>query len=181
VVRGCITPHFSQSFCKVRGKVGELDFVVMNPRLRVALLASALMLVVLASAALASRAPTAERAPDHVASSHEPQTDAPPTADELAHAADRLAANGIDADVATLTDLAARYGLGGAVRLVAWSNETGLTVDELAAMHDEGQGWGQIARELGVHPGIGSIMGNGGGHGRDNAPGQNKPAASPAE
>ena len=33
-------------------------------------------------------------------------------------------------------------------------------------------GWGRIAKELGFHPGIGSIMGNGGGHGRDNAPGQ---------
>jgi hypothetical protein len=35
-------------------------------------------------------------------------------------------------------------------------------------------GWGQIAKDLGVSPGIGSIMGNGGGHGRDGAPGQNK-------
>jgi hypothetical protein len=37
-----------------------------------------------------------------------------------------------------------------------------------------GMGWGQIAKELGVHPGIGSIMGQGGGHGRENAPGQQK-------
>jgi hypothetical protein len=33
-------------------------------------------------------------------------------------------------------------------------------------------GWGRIAKDLGVNPGIGSIMGNGGGHGRDNASGQ---------
>jgi hypothetical protein len=33
-------------------------------------------------------------------------------------------------------------------------------------------GWGKIAKDLGFSPGIGSIMGNGGGHGRDNAPGQ---------
>lgn len=158
---------------------------MMNPRVRVALLAAALLLAVLVSGALAGRQPVADPAPDHVASSHEPQandeTDAPPTADEVAHAADRLSAHGIEADVAVLTDLAARYGLGGAVRLVAWADETGIAVEDLAAMHDDGQGWGQIARELGVHPGIGSIMGNGGGHGRENAPGHNKPESSPAE
>jgi hypothetical protein len=37
---------------------------------------------------------------------------------------------------------------------------------------ESGMGWGEIAKDLGVHPGIGSIMGNGGGHGRDDAPGQ---------
>lgn len=161
----------------------------MNHRNRLALLAAAVLLVVLAGGALASRLPAQQPAPDHEASSHEPRgadaTDAPPTADELAHAADRLAANEIDADVALLTDLAGRYGLGGAVRLVAWADETGLSIDELTAMRDDGRGWGQIARELGVHPGIGSIMGNGGGHGgghgREGAPGQNKPDPSPQE
>jgi hypothetical protein len=93
----------------------------------------------------------------------------------LTRAADRLAAAGIEADVAVLADLASRYGLGGAVRLVAWSDEAGLTVEELAAMRDGGSGWGQIAQELGVHPGLGAIMGNGGGHGREDAPGQIKP------
>jgi hypothetical protein len=154
----------------------------MNQRNRVALLAAALLIVALAGGAFASRLPRAERAPDQAASSHEPQTadESPPTADELAHAADRLAANGIEADAALLADLASRYGLGGAVRLFAWSDETGMTVDELAAMRDEGRGWGQIAHELGVHPGIGSIMGNGGGHGREGAPGQlNRADASP--
>ena len=155
----------------------------MTQRNRVALLAAALLLVVLAGGAFASRQPRPEQAPDQVASSHEPQTadESPPTAEELAHAADRLAANGIEADVATLTDLSARYGLGGAVRLVAWSDATGVAIEDLAAMRDEGQGWGQIAKELDVHPGIGSIMGNGGGHGREGAPGQNKPDASPQE
>jgi hypothetical protein len=158
----------------------------MNQRNRVALLAAALLLVVLAGGALAARLPRTEQAPDNVGASAEPETadesDAPPTADELAHAADRLVANGIEADVATLTDLAARYGLGGAVRVVAWADEKGLTIEDLAAMRDEGMGWGQIAHELDVHPGIGSIMGNGGGHGRAGAPGQqNKADASPEE
>ena len=35
-----------------------------------------------------------------------------------------------------------------------------------------GMGWGRIARELGVHPGIGSIMGNGHGPRPEDAPGQ---------
>jgi hypothetical protein len=35
-------------------------------------------------------------------------------------------------------------------------------------------GWGRIARDLGVHPGLGSIMG--GGHGREDAPGQQEQA-----
>jgi hypothetical protein len=35
-------------------------------------------------------------------------------------------------------------------------------------------GWGRIAKELGVHPGLGSIIGQGGGHGHENAPGQQK-------
>jgi hypothetical protein len=161
----------------------------MNQRNRVALLGAALLLVALAGGALAGRLPGAQQPPD-LAASNEPQTadesDAPPTADELAHAADRLVANGIEADVATLvatlTDLSARYGLGGAIRVVAWADEKGLTVQEVAAMRDEGRGWGQIAHELDVHPGIGSIMGNGGGHGRAGAPGQqNKADASPEE
>jgi hypothetical protein len=45
-------------------------------------------------------------------------------------------------------------------------------------MRADGMGWGQMARELDVHPGLGSIMGNGGGNGnglgREGAPGQQK-------
>ena len=73
---------------------------------------------------------------------------------------DRLAANGLDTDVATLQDLAARYGVGGAVRLVGWADASGKTIDELAAMRDEGTGWGRIAKDLGLHPGIGGWMRN---------------------
>lgn len=71
---------------------------------------------------------------------------------------DRLAANGVDTDVATLQDLAARYGVGGAVRLIGWADASGKTTDELAAMRDDGAGWGRIAKELGLHPGIGVWM-----------------------
>ncbi len=86
---------------------------------------------------------------------------------------------GIQATSDQLQSLAADYGLGGAVRLLAWADATDMSLADLRAMRDEGAGWGQMALELGVSPGIGSIMGNGaeaaGGHGRDSAPGQQKP------
>jgi hypothetical protein len=84
-------------------------------------------------------------------------------------------------DEAVVADLATRYGLGGAVRLLAWSQETAMDVEVIAAKRDgtdtePAMGWGQIAHQLGVHPGIGSIMG--GGQGRENAPGQQDEPAS---
>ena len=35
----------------------------------------------------------------------------------------------------------------------AVANSTGITADEITAMRSSGMGWGQIAHELGVHPG----------------------------
>jgi hypothetical protein len=87
---------------------------------------------------------------------------------------DRLHASGIDATSAQLGALAKDYGLGGAVRLLAWADASGKSLDELESMRDSGKGWGQMANELGLNPGIGSIMGQGGEHGRENAPGQTK-------
>jgi hypothetical protein len=132
---------------------------------------SGVLLILVAGTALASQLP---RSPQQgpLTASQEPE--APPTADELAHAKDRLAASGINADTNQLSDLAADYGLGGAVRLFAWSDQTGTSIADLRARRDAGEGWGQIAKDLGVSPGIGSIMGNGGGLGRDDAPGQQK-------
>ena len=54
-----------------------------------------------------------------------------------------------------------------------------MSLADLRALRDDGAGWGQMAHDLGVSPGIGSIMGQGGGaagdHGRESAPGQQKP------
>ena len=69
------------------------------------------------------------------------------------------------------------------MRLSAWADATGMSVDEIAAMRDTGgtdgapMGWGRLAHELNeqgfdVRPGIGSIMGNGRGSGEP--PGQAK-------
>jgi hypothetical protein len=148
---------------------------------RLALLAAAGLILAVSGTVLATRAPRTADEPAHLASSHEPGAeteDTPPTAEELAHAADRLTERGIPYAEDELADLAGRYGLGGAVRILAWAAdpEVDMTAAEIATRRDgdgtEAVGWGRLAKQLGVHPGIGSIMGNGGGHGRDDAPGQ---------
>lgn len=145
---------------------------------RIALLVAVVLLLVAAGSVMANRLPPAanESQPAVQGTEHEDadESETPATADDLAHARDRLADAEIVTDDTVFDDLATRHGVGGAVRLYAWHDETGESLEDLAARRDAGSGWGQIARELGVHPGIGSIMGNGGGHGRDNAPGQQK-------
>jgi hypothetical protein len=145
----------------------------MTRSTRLAIL-SGTLLVLVAGTALGTQVLRPGTQGPATASQEEP--DAPPTADELAHAVDRLAASGIDATAEELTALAADYGLGGAIRLLAWADATGMSVDELRALRDGGAGWGQMAKDLpgDVNPGIGTIMGNGGGHGPGDAPGQQK-------
>ncbi|MCV0402719.1 MAG: hypothetical protein K5924_03300 [Chloroflexi bacterium] len=158
----------------------------MNRRNRFALIGAAALLLVAAGSALANRAPVTDDGPAAPASSHEPDdgegVKEPVTAEDLAHAADRLTLSEIAFEDGQLADLADRYGLGGAVRVLAWAEETGLSVDEITTMRDgtdsePPMGWGRIAKELDVHPGIGKVMGNGNGHGRDSAPGQEKQQA----
>jgi hypothetical protein len=147
---------------------------------RLAVLGGATLVLAATGTVLATRAPRndAQPAPPAASQAAEEDTDDAPSADALVHAQDQLEASGVTVDAAELSDLAGRYGLGGAVRVEAWAQESGTSVADITAMRDgDGtpesvMGWGQIAKELGVHPGIGSIMGNGGGHRRDNAPGQ---------
>jgi hypothetical protein len=153
----------------------------LNARgLLVPIVATGLLIVIATGGALANRAPPAQDPSDQ---SEAEDQGAPPTADELARVVDRLADAGVDTDADTVAALAADHGLGGAVQLLAWSDASGLSVDELAAMRGGSEdaapmGWGRIARELNadnpdlnLRPGIGKIMG--GGHGRDEAQGQN--------
>src|SRR5690606_7432672 len=126
-----------------------------------------------------------------VAASHQPaspqaqvqdeDTDGPPSPQLLDRLVGKLNDAGIETNADTIAGLAADYGVGGAVRLLAWADASGRSTGELAGMFDSGLGWGEIARELDLHPGIGSIMGNGGGNGppahangfgRAGAPGQ---------
>ena len=145
----------------------------MTRSLRIGLFAL-LLLAVVGGSAWAAAGPHSDKTPSFADASEAPES--PPSADELARAVDKLAAHGITTDAEELAALAAKYGMGGAVRLVAWADATGMTVAELSAMRDDGQGWGQMAHELGVGPGIGWIMGNGhaGEHGKATAPGQQK-------
>jgi hypothetical protein len=147
----------------------------MNRSTRLAILGGSLLILV-AGTALGTQALRPSKQDGPTASQEQPQ--APPSADELAQAQDRLAAHGIDATVKQLSALAADYGLGGAIRLLAWVDAPGMSVGDLRGLRDDGAGWGQLAHDLGVSPGIGSIMGNGG-HGREDAPGQLKPKPAP--
>ena len=158
----------------------------MHRSLRIGLVAL-LLLGVLGGSVLAAQNPGATKMPGDAATSEGPDAsegpEAPPTAAELADAVDRLKAHDIATDTGQLGALAGKYGLGGAIRLMAWSKSTGKTVAELSAMRDAGKGWGEIGHDLGVSPGIGWIMGNGnaGGNGKAGAPGQQKDHAADAD
>ena len=150
----------------------------MSRSTRLAILAGLVLVLAATGTVVATRQPQATNvSPAHA----DEDEDGPPAADALAHAADRLRARDIAVDDAQLEELAGAYGVGGAVRILAWAADPDdeVTVDSIRAMRDGGtdgigMGWGRIARELGMHPGLGSIMGNGGGHGPDDAPGQRR-------
>lgn len=87
-----------------------------------------------------------------------------PTGDVVALAVTKLQIAGITTTPQVVRELAAKYGLGGAVRIITWANASGKTVNEIAALREAGKGWGQIAKEFGLSPGVGPIMN--GGHGK---------------
>jgi hypothetical protein len=166
----------------------------MNRSVRTIVAALALLLLV-AGTAFATRSPNAGEHQSPLAASHQPSspgasdeekeaqeqdTDANEaegaqlTDDHASQLVELLAAAGIIATADELKALAAKYGVGGAVRLEAWAKATGKSVDELGAMFDSGMGWGAIAKQLeaddsslNLSPGIGWIMGHG--HGNENA------------
>jgi hypothetical protein len=169
----------------------------MTRSVRILVAAGALVLLVVATA-LAAPLDRGRDRMSPVAASHQPspgarsqtadRDDGPPSAEHLDRLVTLLGEAGVSTDAATIEALAARYGVGGAVRLLAWSEESGVSADALAAKFDSGMGWGEIAHELNaangtsLHPGIGPIMGNAGGSGqgigagREHAPGQQKKA-----
>ncbi len=115
-------------------------------RFRMAVLAALAVLIVAAGSALALGQPRHETAPVLADASQEPveaENEAPPTEADLAHALDRLEASGYTIDADALAGLADTYGTGGAVRLVAWADASGRSIEEIAAMRNDGQGWGQ--------------------------------------
>jgi hypothetical protein len=144
----------------------------------VVVLAVALVLLV-AGSALANKGFRAEQQPDVVAQDEE---EGVPSQQVLDKVVERLGNAEIVTTPEAVAELAATYGVGGAVRILAWGAATDADV---AAMFDSGMGWGEIARQLNeadaegdlnLHPGIGWVMGGGQGqgHGKANAPGQAK-------
>jgi pyochelin synthetase len=124
----------------------------------------------------ATDAPEASEAPEAPDASEAPEgSEGPPSAADIASIVDRLKAAGITASASELTDLATKVGVGGAVRVFAFAHASGKTPAEIVAMFESGKGWGQIKKELNlsIGPGIGWIMGHGGGGGPDasDAPG----------
>jgi hypothetical protein len=154
----------------------------MNRSLRalpipIVVLAVALVLLV-AGSALANRGFQTSQQPDAVAQDE----GGTPSQQVLDKIVERLGNVEIDATAEEVAALAEKYGVGGAVRILAWG---AMTDADVAGMRDSGMGWGAIAKQLNeedadgdlnLRPGIGWVMGGGQGqgHGKANAPGQTK-------
>jgi hypothetical protein len=143
----------------------------------VTMVVGGVLLLAFAGAVLGSRAPQANDTPPTRAQDPPDTAEEPPTAVELERIVERLAAAGVTTDADTVAALAVDHGVGGAIRLLWWSAQSGTAVEDIVVMRSgdadtPAMGWGQIAKALDVHPGIGQVMG--GGSGRDNAPGQNR-------
>ena len=141
----------------------------MIRRHRLALLGALALVIVLAGTTFATRSPVADPGSTQLADEGEVPDEA-----ALERIVDRLGSTGLETSPEALGALAAEHGVGGAVRILAWTKDGTVSIEDVERRRAEGLGWGEIARELGTEPGIGSVMGNGGGHGRANAPGQQK-------
>jgi hypothetical protein len=160
---------------------------------RISVAVLALLLLVVGSA-LANRSPVADEHRSPVAASQEPSPGAasdksdknggdadeaedtadttPPSQAQLDRVVGLLKTAGITATDEQLSALITKYGVGGAIRVLAWAH--GGDASQVTALRDQGLGWGEIARQLNeadpsasLVPGIGWIMsgGHGGGHG----------------
>jgi hypothetical protein len=108
--------------------------------------------------------PGATEAPD---ASEKPETpETPPTDAEIADFVGRLKTAGITTTAAAFKAMAAKVGVGGAVRTFAFAQASGKTPAQILAMFEGGMGWGKIDHQLGltIGPGIGWIMSGGHSH-----------------
>ena len=136
------------------------------------LVAAIALVLALAGAALALRGPQATDTPAPLSQDSE---DAEPlSAATLDRIVTKLGDAGVTTDADTVAGLAAEHGVGGAVRLLLWPDADTSMEDILAMRAGDAEtapmGWGRIAKDLGIRPGIGHVMG--GGSGLENAPGQ---------
>jgi hypothetical protein len=90
----------------------------------------------------------------------------------------KLKAAGIAVSLTEFKALAAKVGVGGAVRVLAFAKASGKSTTDLLAMFQGGKGWGEIAHTLGLHPGIGWIMSGRPGKGQGHAAGADKTKGS---
>ena len=90
----------------------------------------------------------------------------------------KLKAAGIVVSGADFEALAAKVGVGGAVRVSAFAKASGKSAADIVTMFQAGKGWGEIAHTLGLNPGIGWIMSGGHARGRGNATSANKTKGS---
>ena len=115
-----------------------------------------------------TESPEAKESPDT-----DEDADGTPSAANLARIVERLHAAGITTDSGALAALAAKVGVGGAIRVLRFAAASGKTSAEILALFESGKGWGVIARELAgdpkftIGPGNGSVMGKG--HGQNTA------------
>ena len=134
----------------------------MNERRRVAIVAGLAAVVLLGGAvAVAGLLPPAGEPPP--AAQATPEAKEKPSAEKVQRILDGLKNAGINTTTAQFDALADKYGVGGAVRVLAFANASGKTAAQISALRDAGKGWGEIRRELGISvgPGIGWLMGQG--------------------
>jgi len=134
----------------------------MIERRRLTIVAAALAAVVLlAGVAAAALLPPTGGQPQTAQSS--PEAKEKPSAEKVQRILEGLKNAGINTTTAEFSALADKYGVGGAVRVLAFADASGKTAAQISALRDAGKGWGEIRRELGiaVGPGIGWLMGQG--------------------
>jgi hypothetical protein len=121
-----------------------------------------------------SEAPEASESPEASEAPELNESETAPSAAELDRLVGLLKDAGITTTAQVLKDLAAKVGVGGAVRTVAFAKYANKTPAAILAMFQGGMGWGKISHtlNLSIGPGIGWIMGNG--HGNGNGNGKNK-------
>src|SRR4029079_3805058 len=116
--------------------------------------------------------PEASKSPAAATAEDADDNDGPPSAEQIADVVGRLKAAGIPATAIEVQVLSGKVGLGGAVRVLAFSQASGKTPGQILAMFTSGMGWGQIRHELNlsIGPGIGWIIGPGHGNGKGPKP-----------
>ncbi len=138
----------------------------MIERRRLTIVVAALAAVVLlgGTVAVAAFLPPAGGQPPAAQAS--PEAKEKPSAEKVHRILEGLKNAGIGTTTEEFSALADKYGVGGAVRVLAFADASGKTAAQISALRDAGKGWGAIRRELGISigPGIGWLMGRGHGH-----------------